>query len=669
MFGRGMLTAVLEIRPDIKGLKRDLEKDLPKAVRDATRGAEREATRGFKRVGDEAGDQIERGIEKGIDDGVREGARDAARDAKSRFRKVGEEAGKSIGDGIEKEVEKSAHRTGTTVSKSLSGWGDKMVKTGAVMTAGLALPATILMKSSADMAMEHEDNLGALEQMYKAGFGRINKWIENEAGKMQLSQATAASGAMSLSGYMTGMFGPTEEAAAAAEKYLERLADAAAFYGGDIEDKIAAFASAMNGSFEPLETQFAGTAMRMSEVAEHASKMGLLTVDATKLQAANLKVAEAEQKLQKLRKEGKTGTLDYEKAQNQLNRAKDEADKISKGAVDSMSQEVRWLATADLWYQKTAPAMGAVNRERETATGQMREAKKEWDDMKLALGQGLLPVIAELAPRFAELFRSMADKGVFDRLIPAIETLADALALALELFTKLPSGVQSAIMGLALFGGPALTLLGTVTKLTGALGGLARTLGVVGSAGSAAGGGLAGGAGLGMAGRVGLGAAGIGMLYQGFATGDKNPSNWQLIGGATATGAAIGGPIGAAIGAAVGVGGAVGRAIDDRGWLGFDEGGVMPGQRGVHAPALVAGGETVVPTHKYPAGEALARVGLAPDTSALEASIAALAARPSNVTVVAPPGMDLHGLAREIDKLRRGSESLVLRPRANRRPA
>ena len=32
----------------------------------------------------------------------------------------------------------------------------------------------------------------------------------------------------------------------------------------------------------------------------------------------------------------------------------------------------------------------------------------------------------------------------------------------------------------------------------------------------------------------------------------------------------------------------------------FDSGGVMPGPRGVHSLALVAGGETVLPTHKGP---------------------------------------------------------------------
>lgn len=688
--GRGLMSAVIRIRPDLDALRKDLKEEIPEAVRDAAREAEREAARGFKRVGDEAGDRMEKGIEDGVGDGLRKGADGRWRNAKGQYAKVGDQAGKEIGKGIEKGVDDAARRAGTSLSQKLSDVSGKALKTGAVMSAGLTLPAVMLAKSAAQAAMDHEDNIGAVEQMYQEGTARINKWLESSASKFQLSQTTGMSGVMALSGYMTGMHGETDKAADEATKIMERLADATAFYGGKIEDKVAAFASAMNGSFEPLETQFAGAAMRMSEVAEHAAKMGLLTVDATALEAANIAVAKAEERVTKLRKEGKTGTVEFTDATNKLTQAKEKADEVSKGAADSLSQEARWLATVDLFLQKTAKSEGAIARERDTATGSVREATMAWEDMKLELGQQLLPIITELAPKFADLFERMADDGVFDRLIPAIEKLAEVGATLLEFFTDLPSEVQSAVIGLAVFGGPALTMVGTVGKLISQLWKLAgafRGAGAAAAAANAAGGmggvggagGLAGRAGL--AGRIGLGAAGVGMLYQGFATGDKKPSNWQLIGGTTATGAAIGGPTGAAIGAAIGVGGAVGNYINDRtgfadhiaDWLGFDDGGVHPGRRGVHTPAMVAGGELMVPTHKMPLPDALRSVGVdvgAGTDNALLARIAAgveaVLAAPRTVTVVAPAGMDLNRLADALDELSRTGASRRLKPAANR---
>lgn len=44
--------------------------------------------------------------------------------------------------------------------------------------------------------------------------------------------------------------------------------------------------------------------------------------------------------------------------------------------------------------------------------------------------------------------------------------------------------------------------------------------------------------------------------------------------------------------------------------LGFDDGGVMPGPRGQHSLAWVAGGETILPTHKMDFDSALAAVGV-----------------------------------------------------------
>lgn len=41
----------------------------------------------------------------------------------------------------------------------------------------------------------------------------------------------------------------------------------------------------------------------------------------------------------------------------------------------------------------------------------------------------------------------------------------------------------------------------------------------------------------------------------------------------------------------------------------FDSGGIMPGPRGKHSLAWVAGGEMILPTHKQPVGAALAKVG------------------------------------------------------------
>jgi hypothetical protein len=377
---------------------------------------------------------------------------------------------------------------------------------------------------------------------------------------------------------------------------MERIADARSFYGGNVQDKMLAVSAAMRGEFDSLETAFPGVAMSVERVVQKANALyGINAKNSTEL-----------------------------------------------------TDQQRIQATLALFYEQTAAAAGDVARTSESTANKLEDARQKWQDLMLTLGTQLLPVVGELAPKFAELITKLQLQGVFDRLIPAIEKLATVLGTALQMFTSLPGGVQSAVMALALFGGPVATMIGAVSNLIGML---ARgTAALQGFAAAQAAASAAGGAGS-AAGAAGAaaGAGRMGGLLRAA----------PLAAGAGTTGAVVGGSLlaGWGIGTALnnlpklwGSSHRISDNIAHRITGRYEDGGLHPGPRGRHSLAAVAGGELVLPTHKMGLRDALSHVG-APvgDTYA------------TTINVYPPAGMDVRVLAAELDAMSRGQQARVTR--------
>lgn len=238
--------------------------------------------------------------------------------------------------------------------------------------------------------------------------------------------------------------------------------------------------------------------------------------------------AQAEEKVNKLRAEGKTGTTAYQRAVADYELAQQKADEVAQGSIDTLTQQGRVLATNETIFQRTAKAQGYLAAHASSTTDQIESSKQAWDDLKLTLGRDLLPVVSKLVPKVTELFKSLERKGVFDKLVPVLGKVADVLARALEIFTKLPTNVQTAAIAFAAFGGPVLGVVGSLLKIAGAaksaimwLRGVQAASAAANAAGAA--GGLAGAGGmLARGGQYGLAALAAG----GIAVGAVRGMNW-----------------------------------------------------------------------------------------------------------------------------------------------
>lgn len=639
MFGNSLMNAVLTIRPDTAQLKRDLDREVPAAVKSSTKRAEREAETGFRRVGKAGGDALSAELRKGQAAGLSLDKNGKWRNAKGDYASAGELLGAGLTDGLNRAVDRGMGATLTSMSTKLSNAGGKLMKGGAVMTAGLTVPLAMFAKSSAETAIQFEDAVAANEQWYGAGSKALDKWTKDHATAFNTSIANVQNYASAMGSALQVIPDETERAQAFL-KVLERVADVRSMKGGNVSEMMSAWQRAYMGEFDPLETQL-GVSIRQADIAKKASEMGLLEVNTAKL-------AKAQENVNKLEADGKKGSADHQLALQAL-------DEVAKGATDTMSQQSRVLAVNALLMDRTSKAAGDIARTQDSSANKIEAAKAAWDDLKLTLGQELLPVVGDVAPKLTDMVKRLSDSGAFDRLVPAIERAANALVGLLDGFTRLPSWVQTASLAVAAFGGPLAGVTGGVLKLSASLVEAIAKLTAYAAASRAA------------AASEALGAGGAGGAARGAAMGGLGRA----------------GAVGAVAAGSLATGWGIGKVLmGGTDWLRekirgdrfptYDVGGVHngPGRIGDHSLALVARGETMVPTHKYPVDEALRRVGLPSGGGADSATVAALAAAasaPRTVTVVAPPGMDTRELAAEIDRIQRGSATRRLRPAATRR--
>lgn len=77
-------------------------------------------------------------------------------------------------------------------------------------------------------------------------------------------------------------------------------------------------------------------------------------------------------------------------------------------ATASLSeQELRVMAVQELIDEKAAPAIGSLAEAQDTLAGKTNEANVKWEDMKIKLGDKLLPVLAEGTEFIVALFDAM----------------------------------------------------------------------------------------------------------------------------------------------------------------------------------------------------------------------------------------------------------------------
>ncbi|WP_162786840.1 transglycosylase SLT domain-containing protein, partial [Janibacter anophelis] len=215
---------------------------------------------------------------------------------------------------------------------------------GALAVAGGITAGGALAKASVTAASDAQQSLGATETVFKKASGQVVKYSDQAAMKYGLSANQYRESANLIGSLFKNQGVDIDQLAGKTDKMVARASDLAATFGGTTKESVEALSSAFKGEFDPLEKY--GISLKQSQVNTEAMRL------------ANVK-------------------------------SKKEWDSLSLAQQKSATQQ----ATTNLIMKQSEDSAGAFAKESDTLAGQTQRLSAAWEDGKVTLGQGLIPIL------------------------------------------------------------------------------------------------------------------------------------------------------------------------------------------------------------------------------------------------------------------------------------
>lgn len=439
------MSAVVRVRPDLTEFRKEMQTEVAAASGKAKQRIEEDLTKAGREGGQALGD--------GLGDGVKHGTKIAKAEIST--------------------LEAHAQRLGDGFSK-MQGMGMKM-------SLAITAPLVLMGKKSLSSFSEFQDASDAATIFYGDQVSAIKNFAETAVDAFGMSKNEAFQLANGLAP-LIGLFTSAENKGLKAAEVMGRTADMASFFGGTLDEAALAMQSFLSGSStEPIRRY--GVFASEAAVQAKALSMGLIkaNVSSVDLAASQTALGRAQEKVVKLARDGKVGSLEYTAALDGVALAEQRIEKLLEGKAPQLTDAMKIQARYAIVMEQTDQAAGNFMDTSDSLANSTRKTKSEFENASIAIGEKLAPKMIIMQEHMLKL---------------------------LDKFTSLPEGTQEFIIMAAAVGaiaGPVLTIVGTIGNLGVAIYGLvAKWLGVAAAAdtaaiaqtrATAAGGGAAAGAG------------------------------------------------------------------------------------------------------------------------------------------------------------------------------
>lgn len=295
-----------------------------------------------------------------------------------------------------------AIRIVSDASKAGQGFADAEAKVGgfqsglnkaSVAATGLLAGLAAVGKEALDAASDLQQSTGAIETVFGSTSSAIKKMAENAATATGLSKSSYQEMAAALGASLKNMGVGMDQLAPTTSKLIQMGADLSATYGGTSADAVAALGSALRGEMDPLERYGIGIKQATIDAAMKAQGLDKLT-----------------------------------------------------GAQETAARTQTLLT---LITEQAGPALGAYAREIDTAAGSTQTASAKFEDAKAALGEVLLPIVADAMTKFSDFTTFLTEHKDMVTLVAAVlGTMAAAVLVvngaitAWSAITKIATAMQ-----------------------------------------------------------------------------------------------------------------------------------------------------------------------------------------------------------------------------------
>ncbi len=225
-------------------------------------------------------------------------------------------------------------------------------------------------KQAVDAASDLEQSTGAVSSVFGKYAEEMTGYAKGAADAVGLSQNQYNESATLLGAQLKNMGISMEEVGGTTNDLIGLGADLAATFGGTTADATAALSSLLRGERDPIEKY--GVSIKQADINARMAAQGM--------------------------------------------------DKLTGDAKKNAELQV----TLALLTEQTADAQGQFARETDSAAGSAQIAAAKFEDAKAALGEVLLPVVTEIATKFAEFSQYLQDNTSW--IIPLVGAVAGLAA-------------------------------------------------------------------------------------------------------------------------------------------------------------------------------------------------------------------------------------------------
>ncbi|AYD86259.1 tape measure protein [Microbacterium phage Efeko] len=248
----------------------------------------------------------------------------------------------------------------------------KFAKGAAIAGAAAVAALGAVAVKSVKAASELEQNMGALQSVFKGNAKQMEAWATSAAGSVGLAKSEYAGLATVLGSQLRNMGVESAKLGTQTNDLIGLGADLAAQFGGSTADAVGALSSLLRGERDPIERY--GVSINEAAVKAKMAEMGL---------------------------SGLTG----------------EAEKNAK-----------LTATLALLYQQTADAQGAFSRESTTLAGAQQRLAAGTENLYATFGTALLPAFTAVTAAAGALVNRMQGSDWFASVTASVNAASNAFA-------------------------------------------------------------------------------------------------------------------------------------------------------------------------------------------------------------------------------------------------
>lgn len=253
-------------------------------------------------------------------------------------------------------------------SGALGKWAAAGVAAAAILGGAVVAGSLKAVKSASEL----EQNMGALQSVFKDNAAQMEQWATQAAGAVGLAKSEYAGLATVLGSQLRNMGVDAAQLGTQTNELIGLGADLAAQFGGSTSDAVSALSSLLRGERDPIERY--GVSINQAAIDAKLAEMGLA---------------------------GLTG----------------EAEKNAK-----------LQATLALLYQQTADAQGAFTRESETLAGAQQRLAAGTENLFATYGTALLPAFTAVTAAAGVLINTIQGSDWFASLTASVTDASNAFA-------------------------------------------------------------------------------------------------------------------------------------------------------------------------------------------------------------------------------------------------